>query len=144
MESGLFAACASHCLGGLEYRLEHVPDQLLREIHWRSDFVGAKPTPVLGDGQGSERGFAVHLREYAPLPCTLGSRFIRGHVKPRSHKGFGGTEVTLGSLALFSTEVGIRAQGLPQIQFNVLSRGPRLIAGTRCLCWGLASLGWLL
>ena len=51
MESGLFAACASHCLGGLEYRLEHVPDQLLREIHWRSDFVGAKPTSVLGDSQ---------------------------------------------------------------------------------------------
>ena len=39
------------CLVGLEYRLEHVPDQLLREILWRSDFVGAKPSPVLGDSQ---------------------------------------------------------------------------------------------
>ena len=25
-----------------------MPDQLLREILWRSDFVGAKPSPVLG------------------------------------------------------------------------------------------------
>ena len=82
MESGLFAACASHCLGGLEYRLEHVPDQLLREIHWRSDFVGAKPTPVLGDGQGSERGFeverrdavAVRLRSLRFFPSNGGSR----------------------------------------------------------------------
>ena len=49
----------AHCLGVLEYGLEHVPDQLLREIHWRSDLMGAKPSLVLVEGQagrGSQCG----------------------------------------------------------------------------------------
>lgn len=61
---------------GLEHGLEHVPEQVFRETQSWPGFVGVEPSPVLGDGQGSERVFAVERRDCPGLPIA------RVNVKP--------------------------------------------------------------
>lgn len=79
--------------------------------------------PASTQGWTSERAIAVVRRNCVLF--TLGSRIIRGHVKPRSHKGFGCIEVALGC----STRPWAVCQQLPHSQINFLSGDPRLIAG---------------
>ena len=89
-------------------------------------------------GWTSEQAVEVERRDCVLF--TLGSRIIRGHVKPLSHKGFGGIEVTLGC----STHPGALFQQFPHSQINFLSGDPRLIAGIPLPVCCLASLGWFL